>query len=431
MKKSSTLRPIFFLWLCWALLMVGYQVYIQARFELQPPDYALSWTPSETLPNSQNDKPYLLESLLNDHVSWDSEYYLSIAVAGYDDPQMRSIPEDFTWRNPRIELKGRRPDWISMNYAFFPFYPLATRVTAFPLRLFGLNEIATATLAGVLVSMLGTLGAMLALYDLGHDSMEKAQRMRAAFYLIIWPAGMFLAQIYTEGLFLGLSFGALALARRQKWFWAGLLAAGATWTRAGGALLLLPLGLFWMQGGGLQRLGLYPFSLEKIRRKFPLGEAGKLVLIASPLWAYLLWNAALGEPFHIIESRFFSRGLLLLEQSRDAWEFAWNMFTSGNPQTQAYYLVEFAAIGFAFVACGLMLWRGNRILAVYSLFVIVFSLTSGAAQGMHRYVMAAPVIFLLPAGWSRNETFDRAWTLGNVLLMGVFAILFSFDFWAG
>jgi hypothetical protein len=68
---------------------------------------------------------------------------------------------------------------------------------------------------------------------------------------------------------------------------------------------------------------------------------------------------------------------------------------------------------------------------VYSLLAITFSLTSGSAQGMHRYVMAAPVIFLLPAWWGRYEAFDRVWTLLNVLVMGVFAVMFSADFWAG
>jgi hypothetical protein len=45
--------------------------------------------------------------------------------------------------------------------------------------------------------------------------------------------------------------------------------------------------------------------------------------------------------------------------------------------------------------------------------------------------MAAPVIFLVSARWGKHEAFDRAWTLAGVLLMGVFAIMFSYDFWAG
>jgi hypothetical protein len=34
-------------------------------------------------------------------------------------------------------------------------------------------------------------------------------------------------------------------------------------------------------------------------------------------------------------------------------------------------------------------------------------------------------------GPGRREAFDRSWTLGNVVLMGIYAAMFSFDFWAG
>ncbi len=50
---------------------------------------------------------------------------------------------------------------------------------------------------------------------------------------------------------------------------------------------------------------------------------------------------------------------------------------------------------------------------------------------MHRYVIAAPVIFLLLARWGKSEAFDRVWSLASILLMGVFAILFSFNLRAG
>jgi hypothetical protein len=79
----------------------------------------------------------------------------------------------------------------------------------------------------------------------------------------------------------------------------------------------------------------------------------------------------------------------------------------------------------------LAMLRRSPALALYSLATIVFSLTSGSAQGMHRYVITAPAVFLVLARWGRHEVFDRAWTLVSVLLMGVFAIMFSDDFRAG
>ena len=157
MKIDSNKKTILLIWLFWGVLMIGYQTYIRARLDLKRPDYAVFWTPSETQADSQDDKPYLLEPFLNQHVSWDSEYYLSIAIGGYDDPQMRAIPENYSWNSPRVALKGERPEWVSMNYAFFPFYPFMIRLFSYPLSLFGMNPTATATLAIVAAARPGRL----------------------------------------------------------------------------------------------------------------------------------------------------------------------------------------------------------------------------------------------------------------------------------
>lgn len=93
---------------------------------------------------------------------------------------------------------------------------------------------------------------------------------------------------------------------------------------------------------------------------------------------------------------------MAIGQSMESWGTALAALLGENTQGRAYYLVEFAAILFGFTACGLM-WKKTPILAIYSLLTIVFSMTSGVAQGMHRYMMAAPVIFMLPARWGQNS----------------------------
>jgi hypothetical protein len=415
------LRSVLIVWLCWALIMVGYVAYVQGRFDVKRPDRAVNWTENETRPGSQNGKPYLLEKFMNGHVSWDSEYYLSIAVGGYDDPEMRAIAPDYNWFNPQVALQKDAPTgWVSMNYAFFPFYPLMIRLFMFPLAVFGLSKIATATLAGVIVSLLGALGGSVALYDLARDDDGEDGGLRAAFYLLIFPASMFLAVIYTEGLFVGLSFGALALARRRQWIWAALLAACATWTRAAGALVLLPMAWYWYKDDGL----------GKLFGSFSWKEIGKLLLIASPVWAYLVFNYTLGPKFHIVESNFFGRKLLAFGPSWQAWKDAFDWMMSNNMQGRTYYMVEFAAIVIAVAACIWMIRRDPG-LALYGLVSILFSISSGGAQGMHRYVLAVPALFLLPARLGKHPAFDRAWTLVCILLMGVFSAMFAFDFWAG
>jgi Gpi18-like mannosyltransferase len=307
-----------------------------------------------------------------------------------------------------------------MNYAFFPLYPWTSRILAYLLKLMGVQPIATALLSGVLVSMLGTLGAMFALYSMARENEGEMGGLRAAYYLVIFPAGMFLAQVYTEGLFVGLSFGALALAQKKKWLWAGLLAACATWTRAAGGLLVVPLGLYWLKDDGLKRL--FTRSWWK--------EAVNLFLVGAPAWAFLAFELTLGRNFHLIETIYFDRGLLLLDQSWIEWKAVFLRMISNNLQARTYFMVEFGAIILGVLAC-IWMFRREPILSVYSLLTIFFSMTTGVAQGMHRYVLAAPVIFLLLARWGKSEAFDRVWTLTSILLMGVFAILFSFNLWAG
>jgi hypothetical protein len=210
------------IWLGWAVFMLVFQGLIQARFGLKPPDYALEWTDTETMPGSQDDKIYLNEPFLNAHVSWDSEFYLSIAVGGYEDPDIRrlNIPwgDDTSRSGPWPFVvpasAGGVHQGISLSYAFFPFYPFMIRILSVPLSLIGLSSIATASLAGVLISLVGTLLGMLALFELVSDELGEDGGLRAAFYLIIFPSGFFLAQIYTEGLFVGLA--------GVRWIWNGV-----------------------------------------------------------------------------------------------------------------------------------------------------------------------------------------------------------------
>jgi hypothetical protein len=416
----SPTRSIILVWLGWLVLLCGYQVFAPARLTLQRPDYATAWTPQETRADSHIGHPYLQGPFLNGHVAWDSEYYLSIALHGYDDPQMQAVARDADPGDPRPGLKGDHPDWVSLNDAFFPAYPIAMRIVSWPLRVLGLDPIAAATLAGVAVSAVGTLFAMLALADLAGGEDEEDERLRAAFYYVILPAGVFLAGVYTEGMFAGLSFGAIALLRRRKLAWAALLAVVATWTRATGALLVIPLLWSWVEGGGPLRLAARPWGRE----------LAALGLVATPLLAYLAWRAALGRDFAAVEEHYFGRAAFALAASLESWRDAASAFWNGPAEAKAYYLVEFVGAAFG-IAVSILIWRRERMLALYGLAVVAVALTSGVALGMHRYILGVPAVALVPARWGRSPVADRIWTLGNILVMAVFALAFSADFWAG
>lgn len=433
--KMFSQKTIFILWLGWAAIMLAYQVWVPARLQLRRPDYALAWTPTETTAGSQNGKIYLNEALLNRHVSWDSEYYLAIAVGGYEDPNIQRIGDSVVsggggfWpfvipSGGAMALPG-----ISLNYAFFPFYPLMIRLLAWPLSLTNLSPIAAATVSGVVVSMLGTLAAMLALFELGRAELGDEGGLRATFYLIIFPAGFFLAQIYTEGLFLGLAFSSLLLLRRGRRGWAILLAVLATFTRAVGVALVVPLLLNWAQEKSWLDLDLDWRQLYF--NGLPWAALGQALLIFLPFLAFEIWRFSYyGMAFSRVEADYFGRGLLSLGYTFVAWSEAFKAFFGPNPQAAAYYAVEFGAIILGFWAC-LSGRHRHPDLAWFGFLVVFLSFTTGPAQGMHRYIMAAPPVFLFLSRLGQRPAFDRAWTLASTLIMGIMATLFMFDMWAG
>lgn len=437
MPRRQAYRTIALIWLGWVAALFAYQSYVAARLDLARPDYALDWTRTETLAGSQDGKPFLNEPFLNSHVSWDSEYYLAIATAGYEAPTIHRIQATM---GPASSSGGM--GWpfvipenasgtlgVSLAYAFFPFYPLVIRLLALPLSVLGMNAIATATLAGVIVSALGALAAMLALYELAQDELGDAGGLRAALYLLIFPSGFFLAQVYTEGLFVGLAFWSLVLIRRGRLGWAALLAVMATFTRAVGVALVVPLFIAWVRSGEWRE-----FDLEWRQIYFkglPWRALGHALLVLSPALAFQFWRITYyGLAFSKVEEEFFGRGLLALGYAFTAWADAFGKLFGDNPQAAAYYLVEWGGIVLGFTACIVWLRRQPDV-AWFGLLVVFLSFTSGPAQGMHRYILAAPPVFLWLSWLGRRPVFDRVWTIVSVLLMGVLALLFTFDMWTG
>ncbi|MCW5873212.1 MAG: hypothetical protein KIS88_01050 [Anaerolineales bacterium] len=419
-------RTVTLIWLGWAILLLGYQAYLPARLELTRPDYAIEWTPQETRAGAQADKLYLSEPFLNTHVSWDSEFYLGIALEGYHSDNIRRVNGTFDdavlgfW--PFTPPAASQPgDRLSMSQAFFPMYPLAIRALSLPLGVLGMNPIATATLSAVGISLLGALAGMLALYELAKDELGEDGGLRAAFYLVIFPSGFFLAQVYTEGLFVGLAFWALLLARRGQLGWAAILAVLATYTRAVGVLLAVPMFYAWFRSGAWSELA-QRFSWSAIRG---------LLLATVPLLAFGLWRISYyGQAFTIVEDVWFGRGLLAWDKTFYNWGVVLDILRAGVSQSSAYYSLELAGILFGFVACIVGL-RRHPDLALFGLLAVFLSFTSGQAQGMYRYVLVAPSVFLLLARAGKHAAFDRSWSMLSLLLMSIMAALFSFDLWAG
>lgn len=409
----KSIRVIFLIWLAWALIVIGFQSWITARLVPQWPDHALEWTTRETDSSYQKDQPYLLEPFMNEQVAWDSEYYLAIAVGGYDDPA--------------TDLIGPPDNQLTKSYAFFPLYPLLIRVFSLPLGLLGMNPIATATLAGVIVSALGALMGMLALYDLTRDSLGEDGALRAAFYLIIFPTAFFMVQVYTEALFVGTAFSCLAMLRRKQWVYAALFAVATTLTRALGVAMIIPMAVTWIRTGDWIDLDLEwrQIILQGIRWR-PLRNG---LLAFAPLIVFVIWKFSYyGQAFDFVEANFFGNRFMDLGNAYFFWSQAFRSLSMDIPQRAANYFTVIVLFILALVA-SIKCLKDYPEIAWFSLAVIIISWGSGPASGMHRYVLTAPAVFVALAIWGRNPVFDRAWTIISVLWMGALAALFALNLW--
>lgn len=410
MNKKSLTPTLLLLWSGWWFILYGFQLLVTSRLDIGRPDFAVPWTPSETSKFSNKGKIYLLEPFMNQLVAWDSEYYLGIAVGGYEDPAAGKAQT----ADGEFHIK---------NYAFFPFYPYVVRFLMIPLGPLGMSAIATATLAGSMTALLGTLAGILALYDVTKDYFDEDGVIRTTFYMLIFPTSFFFAQIYTEGLFIGLAFWSLALMKRKWLVWAGILASLATWTRAQGAALALPMLIAWLTLIDWKKPFLGQFSWK---------WAALGMTVFMPVAAFLIWrNSSLGQGWAAIQPGYFGRGLLPIPESIGSWKYSLN-YASGNLQSGIYYSFEIFAIVLAFIS-GLALLRKFPEAAAFSIAVVVLSVLSGAgaAQSQARYMIVAPTMYIALAILGRHRVFDKAWTLASLLLFGMSAMLYSFDMWVG
>lgn len=408
---AGSALTVVLIWAAWSVSLLVYQEVVQQRYVIERPDRVLVWTPDETRSRRDPQRPYLNEDVLNSHVSFDSEYYLSIAVGGYDDPDVTQMsPEDGSGE-------------LALNYAFMPAYPMAMRLVAGPLQALGLAPMAAASVAGVALSLLAALIASLALFSIARRRLGDGAGVRAAFYLLVFPTGFFLAQVYTEAFFLALSLGSLALLDQRRPLLAGIAAVLATLTRPVGVLLAIPIAMTLV--AGLLRRGDDQEPEARGLRDLAIWTAAALLPVAT----YLVWSASpLGQAFTTVQSQYFGQQPLAFEQAWNNWRDALAGWDELLPETRLYYVLELAAVGLAVVAS---LWALRRwpAIAVFSLAVVLIPLTTGAPQSMARYVLAAPSIFLLLAALGERVAFDRTWTLVSVLLLAMLTALFSFDFW--
>ncbi|GAA1756599.1 hypothetical protein GCM10009681_29690 [Luedemannella helvata] len=322
--------------------------------------------------------------------------------------------------------------WDERSPAFFPLYPMLVRLVnpvvpglSFP--------------AALTVSSAAGLAVMILMHRLTTVHFGEELARRAIFYVIAWPTAFLLVNAYNESLLIALALGALYLMHRGRWGWAAVVVAFAGSARASGILLVAPFlweylrqhGYSWRSPGRSLR-GVRPDLLWIL-----LTPTGLVVYMAY------LWHA-FGDP-------------LIFRTAQDAWwrhpRPPWTgMMLGADLLTEHWPSVEPNAVRniinmlTVVLALTLMLaatvgpWRlrGDGIyLVVASAAMFALPLCTPMENGyspldsLWRYVLEAPVVFMMLARLGRGFFFDRAFIMVALAMQGVMIVVFLHEQFVG
>jgi len=181
--------------------------------------------------------------------------------------------------------------------AFFPLYPLLSRIASLPF----LGNVVLGQLA---VTSVACIAAFVLLYRLTRVEVGRRAAIMTLLLVALSPVGFFLLAPYTEALFLATTLASFWFARERHPWLAGIAGAAAGLTRLQGGLLLFPLGyLAWrdLRAGTLAPRNAPAWVLPAVgvflALAYPrvvVGETG------SPFDLQQAWAARLAPPWESI-----------------------------------------------------------------------------------------------------------------------------------
>ena len=318
---------------------------------------------------------------------WDARHFLRIADGGY-----------FAY-----------PDYPN-EIAFFPLFPLLIR----GLAAVGIDP----SLAGMLISLIGSIVAGAFLYRLAEEELGEGTGRRALVYLFLFPTAVFLIAPYSESLFLAGAIAAFYYARRGQWLLVALPAAVAMGSRIAG--------LFLLAGLAVEFIRQKDFSYKKL-----VGAVIGLGAGALPLLAYGAYlNSTTGSSFSFIDAqeagwyRTFTDPLESLRATWDTWGGA-------HPTNWVFaWRIEILAAIVGLFFLGWALRKREWGYATYMGLTLAALMTSSWYFSIPRILLTLFPIVLLLAEWSgerprRHENIVMA--LAPLAALGV--VVFTREIW--
>ncbi len=204
-KWTNGLIFVIAMWLLSRLVIVGMMQLIAPLTSPLSENYYVNPIPLGYVPGSVPQSGWGL------FAHWDGAWYLKIATEGYDYAK-------------NVQLNSL------YSIAFFPLFPLLIR----GVMILGFS----AEVAGVLVSNLAFLGALLLVYRWVEERHDINSARWATAVLAWCPYSLYGTAIYTEGLFLLVTTASLRAFEKGQYVWAAIWGAMATATRVTGVMLV-------------------------------------------------------------------------------------------------------------------------------------------------------------------------------------------------
>lgn len=325
----------------------------------------------------------------------DSAYYLRIAEQGYG-----------------VAADAQNP------VAYFPLYPLLinllTPLTGNPL------------LAGVVISHLAFLLALVMLHRLMRLELDDAASQRGLLYIAIAPVAFFFSAVYTESLFLFVSVAAVYAVRQRQWGWATVFGILASATRFVGVLLVAFALFEWLRAHDI-RLTSFTKRSGWVRLAHAVrSDVGTLLLIAlMPLGlvSYMVYlHVQFGDAlaFWTAQPAFGRVAVGPVAVITNAL----SSLSVGPGSSGLRLLLDLSAL---VAGVGVTLAIARRLgmsYAVYSGLSLLVPLFSGLGS-MSRYLLVVFPVFMMLGSWGRHPLVDRSLLILFAVFLGLLTAAFA------
>ena len=290
------------------------------------------------------------------------------------------------------------------NTAYFPATAVFMRMGLFV----GLEP----ALTGMMISLVAGAFAAVALGRL--TAAIGGAPMWGAIGWVAAPTVVFLTAPWSEALFSAFAFWSWLLARQGRWWWSGVLAAGASFTRINGVFLVIGLFAVWW------------FSDQRrLRSLVPLGLPF-LILIGHSTYLWSLtgrWNE-----WRAVQSERWGRELV---DPFTAFTNSWNLifdFVPGEISTR--FIGEIAAVLFVTLAIVVLLVKRMWPEAVFVAVTLVALATSTYYYSIPRNVtLLFPIWMLLGLALTRHVWLRWLYLALSIPLTAVVTVLFVDGQW--